>query len=102
MARTFYNVAPTPVDFFKVRAIQNVHLRRDKEAPAMGGSGRKARATARLAPQICPSPREPVSGSTLAAAHIIPTYPALPQMVLLISLPTLGSVWRWGRPRPAH
>ena len=39
----------------------------------MGGSGRKARATARLAPQICPSQREPLSESPLAAAHIIST-----------------------------
>ena len=55
-----------------------------------------------MAPRICPSQREAVSESTLAAAHIIPTYAALPQMGLRISLPTLGSVRRRGRPHPAH
>ena len=40
----------------------------------------------------CPSGREAVSESALAAAHIISTYPASPHMGLRISLPTLASV----------
>ena len=62
----------------------------------------EGRATALLAPQICPSGREPVSGSTLAAAHIISTYAALPRMGLRIPLPTLASVRRVHVCHPAH
>ena len=47
-----------------------------------------------MVPRKCPSQREAVSESTLAAAHIIPTYARLPQMVLRTSLPILGSVRR--------
>ena len=55
-----------------------------------------------MAVRKCPSGREAVSESPLAAAHIIATYPALPGMGLRISVPTLASVWRRGRPHLVH
>ena len=55
-----------------------------------------------MAPRKCPSQREALSESPLAAAHIIATYPASPQMGLRTSVPILGSVRRRGRPRRAR
>ena len=55
-----------------------------------------------MAPRICASQREAVSESTLAAAHIIATYPALPRMGLRISVPSVGSGRRGHMPHPAR
>ena len=47
-----------------------------------------------MAARKCPSQREAVSETRLAAAHIIATYPASPGMGLRTSVPILGPVWR--------
>ena len=55
-----------------------------------------------MAPRKCPSQREAVSESTLAAAHIIATYPASPQMGLRTSVPILVPVRRVHMCHPAR
>ena len=55
-----------------------------------------------MAPRICASQREALSESTLAAAHIIPTYAALPQMGLRTSVPILVPVRRVHMCHPAR
>ena len=55
-----------------------------------------------MAARKCARQRETVSRSSLAAAHIIATYPASPGMGLRTSVPILGSVWRWHMRFPAR
>ena len=47
-----------------------------------------------MAARECPSQREAVSETRLAAVLIIATYPGSPGMGLRTSVPVLGSVWR--------